>query len=97
MIDLINNQQQETSPRFAILMENPSFELHTEQVQQEAREKQELGEMRSQHVDLDARISELSCEKIVDHSVIRHLRKQRLQLKEKLIYYDQTEYPDIIA
>lgn len=97
MIEFTSSREQLTNPRFAILLENRSFELYTEQVQESANQKQELERIRGQHRALDERISELSREKVVDHLTLQRLKKQKLQLKEKIFAQNQQSLPDIIA
>ncbi len=97
MIDLINSREQITNPRFAILLENRSFELYTAQVQESANQKEEIDRVRGEHRVLDQKISELSCGPIVDYLMVQRLKKQKLQLKEKIFQQSEPILPDIIA
>ena len=97
MIELTNSCEQVTNPRFAILLENRSFELYTAEVQESANQREEMERIRKKHRALDQKISDLSCEKIVDHIMVRRLKKQKLQLKEKIFKQSLQVLPDIIA
>lgn len=97
MIEIENSCEQITNPRFAILLENRSFELYTAQIQKSANQKEELERVRGEHRTLDQKISKLSCEKIVDHLMIQRLKKQKLRLKEEIFKGTQGGLPDIIA
>ncbi|MEN8237513.1 MAG: YdcH family protein [Pseudomonadota bacterium] len=97
MIDLLSSCEQVTNPRFAIMLKNRSFELCTVGIQESANQKEELDKIRVEHRSLDEKISELSRGKVVDHLMVRRLKKQKLQLKEQIFQQTQQGLPDIIA
>jgi hypothetical protein len=56
-----------------------------------------LTQLKSQHRKLDEKINTLSCVFVVDHIQIQHLKKEKLQLKDKINYIENELLPDIIA
>ena len=57
----------------------------------------ELEEFRRQHRDLDEAIGALQAMGSGDPLTIKRLKKQNLQLKDRIAYIEDRLYPDIIA
>ena len=57
----------------------------------------ELEEFRRQHHDLDQAITALEERGSSDPLTIRRLKKQKLQVKDRIAYIEDRLYPDIIA
>jgi hypothetical protein len=57
----------------------------------------ELEVMRQEHRDLDAAIQALEERATADQLTITRLKKQKLQLKDKIARIEDTLTPDIIA
>ncbi len=57
----------------------------------------ELEEFRRQHHDLDQAITALQDRGSSDPLTIKRLKKQKLQIKDRIAYIEDRLYPDIIA
>ena len=57
----------------------------------------ELEELRQRHRDLDAAIDSLVESATADPLQIRRLKKQKLQLKDRIARLEDQIFPDIIA
>ena len=57
----------------------------------------ELEEFRRQHRDLDEAIGALQTMGSGDPLTVKRLKKQKLQLKDRIAYIEDRLYPDIIA
>ena len=59
--------------------------------------RKKLFELREEHRALDAAISELSQNMPIDQFSLSRLKRQKLQLKDQIIYFEDQLRPDIIA
>ncbi len=56
-----------------------------------------LDSLRAAHRALDARIEQLVAEGATSLLDLQRLKKQKLQLKDRIAFLERTRYPDIIA
>lgn len=59
--------------------------------------EKELDELRTQHSDIDTKITELEENPFQDQLLIHRLKREKLQLKDKIFQLEEALYPDIIA
>ena len=59
--------------------------------------KRRLGEMRSEHRDLDDVIARISDQVPFDQLQLQRLKKRKLQLKDEIAKIESALLPDIIA
>ena len=59
--------------------------------------REQLGELRSKHRDLDARLAEIELTSAHDQLTLTRLKKQKLVLKDQIIRLEDRLFPDIIA
>lgn len=71
---------------------NASFEMKTDEVM-----RLNLEMLRREHRDLDAAIAALEGTGIADQLTLRRLKKQKLQLKDRIARIEDRLTPDIIA
>jgi len=57
----------------------------------------ELEEFRRQHRDLDEAITALEDKATSDPLTVRRLKKQKLNIKDRITHIEDRLYPDIIA
>jgi hypothetical protein len=56
-----------------------------------------LAALRAAHRALDDRLSQLTAEGFQDQLELQRLKKQKLALKDRIIYLENARIPDIIA
>lgn len=56
-----------------------------------------LKEMRVEHRELDARITQIEQETFVDHLDLRRLKKRKLMLKDMIVRLESELIPDLNA
>ena len=71
---------------------NASFEMKTDEVM-----RLNLEMLRHEHRDLDAVIAALEGTGVADQLTLRRLKKQKLQLKDRIARIEDRLTPDIIA
>ena len=71
---------------------NASFEMKTDEVM-----RLNLEMLRHEHRDLDAAIAALDGTGVADQLTLRRLKKQKLQLKDRIARIEDRLTPDIIA
>ena len=59
--------------------------------------REQLGELRSKHRELDARLAEIELAAAHDQLTLTRLKKQKLVLKDQIIHLEDRLFPDIIA
>jgi hypothetical protein len=57
----------------------------------------QLQRLREEHRDLDARLSLLMKETVVDHMTLQTLKRKKLVLKDQIVQLENFLFPDIIA
>ncbi len=64
---------------------------------QRAELERKLTNLRTQHRDLDDAIDALGTMTVQDSLQIQRLKRQKLQLKDQIVRFENTLVPDIIA
>lgn len=59
--------------------------------------REQLGELRSKHRELDARLAEIELAAAHDQLTLTRLKKQKLVLKDQINRLEDRLFPDIIA
>lgn len=59
--------------------------------------REQLGELRSKHRELDARLAEIELAAAHDQLTLTRLKKQKLVLKDQIMRLEDRLFPDIIA
>jgi len=59
--------------------------------------RQQLGELRNKHRELDEQLTEIEIAAAHDLLTLTRLKKQKLQLKDQIIQLEDRLFPDIIA
>lgn len=59
--------------------------------------REQLGELRRQHRELDTRLAEIELAAAHDQLTLTRLKKQKLVLKDQIIRLEGLLFPDIIA
>ncbi|MGI9479748.1 MAG: YdcH family protein [Hyphomicrobiaceae bacterium] len=66
-------------------------------VQEEKLLRQQLGELRNKHRELDEQLAQIEVAAAHDQITLTRLKKQKLQLKDQIIQLEDRLFPDIIA
>ncbi len=64
---------------------------------QRAELERRLNDLRTQHRDLDDAIDALGTMTVQDSLQIQRLKRQKLQLKDQIVRFENSLVPDIIA
>ena len=59
--------------------------------------REQLGELRSKHRELDEQLAEIELAAAHDQLTLTRLKKQKLQLKDQISRLEDRLFPDIIA
>ena len=65
--------------------------------QEETLLREQLGDLRNKHRELDAQLAEIELAAAHDQLTLTRLKKQKLQLKDQISRLEDRLFPDIIA
>ena len=67
------------------------------EAQEEQLLRQQLGELRNKHRELDEKLAQIELSAAHDQITLTRLKKQKLQIKDLIIQLEDRLFPDIIA